>query len=98
MLSVEGELDLATAPDLRATVLDRADEGERRIVIDMTSVPFVDSSGLGAIVACLKHVRELGGDLVVVAPEGSPTRKLFVLTGLEDAIGHVATPAELPPT
>ena len=44
---------------------------------------FIDSSGLGAIVACLKHIRERGGELALVAPEGSGLRRLMDLTGLD---------------
>jgi len=52
-------------------------------------VGFVDSSGLGAIVACLKHVREHGGEMKLIAPEDSPVTKLLSLTGLEPSIARV---------
>jgi anti-anti-sigma factor len=55
----------------------------------------VDSSGLGAIVACLKHVRELGGELMLVAPDASPVAKLLSLTGLEPSIARVLTVDDL---
>lgn len=93
---VAGELDLATAAELRAAVLRESDGGARSIAIDLNAVPFVDSSGLGTIVACLKHLRELGGELVLVSLEGSAIRKLLGLTGLDGAVRQVATAAELP--
>jgi anti-anti-sigma factor len=55
----------------------------------------VDSSGLGAIVACLKHVRELGGELMLVAPDASPVAKLLSLTGLGPSIARVLTVDDL---
>jgi anti-sigma B factor antagonist len=67
VLTVRGELDLYTAPALRDRVLAAAAEGQRRLVIDLSGVPFMDSSGLGVIVACLKRLRESGGELAVVA-------------------------------
>src|SRR5262245_44347425 len=62
ILSVEGELDLYTAPTLRERVLMTAGDGGR-LIVDLTGVPFMDSSGLGVIVSCLKRLRESGGDL-----------------------------------
>jgi len=82
ILSVEGEVDLYTAPAVREAALD------------LTEVPFMDSSGLGVIVACLKRLRELGGDLAVVSPPSSPPTKLLSLTGLDHAIPTHATVEE----
>jgi anti-sigma B factor antagonist len=94
VLSVRGELDLYTAPALRDRVLAASDEGQRRIVIDLSGVPFMDSSGLGVIVACLKRLRESGGDLALVTAPGSPPSKLLSLTGLDRAIPTFSTPDE----
>lgn len=95
VLAVSGELDLATAPGLRERVRDMASDEPLKVALDLTEVGFVDSSGLGAIVACLKHVRELGGDLVLVAPDASPVAKLLRLTGLEPSIARVQTVDDL---
>ncbi len=69
LVKVAGELDLATAPELRDAILGQIDDGARILALELTAVGFMDSSGLGAIMACAKQVRGLGGDLVVVAPE-----------------------------
>jgi anti-sigma B factor antagonist len=95
VLAVSGELDLATAPSLRERVREMTPGGPLKVALDLTGVGFVDSSGLGAIVACLKHVRELGGDLVLVAPAASPVAKLLSLTGLEPSISRVQTVDDL---
>lgn len=94
VLTVRGELDLYTAPALRDRVLAAAAEGHRRLVIDLSGVPFMDSSGLGVIVACLKRLRESGGDLALVTAPGSPPSKLLSLTGLDRAIPTSSTPDE----
>ena len=78
VVEVKGELDLYTAPSFRESVLDAGDAEDPKVIVD-----FLDSSGLGAIVACLKHIRERGGDLALVAPEGSGLRRLMDLTGLD---------------
>jgi len=95
VLAVAGELDLATAPGLRERVREMTPDGPLKVALDLTAVGFVDSSGLGAIVACLKHVRELGGELVLVAPDASPVAKLLSLTGLEPSIVRVLTVDDL---
>lgn len=86
VVTVVGELDLYTAPSLREAALEAAGRGPSRLILDLTEVPFLDSSGLGVIVACLKHLREIGGDLVLVTAPTSPPAKLLSLTGLDKAI------------
>lgn len=83
VVEVKGELDLYTAPSFRESVLDAGDAEDPKVIVDFRGLGFIDSSGLGAIVACLKHIRERGGDLVLVAPEGSGLRRLMDLTGLD---------------
>jgi anti-sigma B factor antagonist len=84
VVEVGGELDLYTAPSFRESVLEAADEVDPpRVIVDFHRLGFIDSSGLGAIVACLKHLRERGGELTLVAPDGSGLRRLLDLTGLD---------------
>ena len=83
VVAVKGELDLATAPQLRDAILQLSVGGQHRVIADMTEVGFVDSSGLGVLVGSLKHLRELGGELALVAPESSPLSRLLDLTGLD---------------
>jgi anti-sigma B factor antagonist len=91
ILSIEGEVDLYSAPAVRDAALAAMDSGVDHLVLDLTAVPFMDSSGLGVIVACLKRLREMGGDLAVVSPASSPSTKLLSLTGLDHAIPTHAT-------
>jgi anti-sigma B factor antagonist len=86
ILVVGGELDLYTAPRLRDQVLGTVDDGVDRIAIDLSGVGFIDSTGLGILVACLKRVRERDGRLVLIAPEASPLRRLLSLTGLQQVL------------
>ena len=86
VLEARGELDLYTAPKLRDDVLGIIDRGDQRIAIDLNGVGFIDSTGLGILVACLKRVREREGRMVLIAPESSPLRRLLSLTGLEQVL------------
>jgi anti-sigma B factor antagonist len=94
VLSVEGEVDLYTAPAVREAAIEAMEAGADHLLLDLTEVPFMDSSGLGVIVACLKRLRESGGDLAVVSPPSSPPTKLLSLTGLDHAIPTHATVEE----
>lgn len=73
----DGRLNMVSGPTLRETVKRRIDAGEPRIVVDLSRVPFMDSSGLGALISCLKTAREASGDLRIVAPS---TQVTMVLT------------------
>ena len=86
MLVARGELDLYTGPLLRDEVLATIEDGADRIAVDLLGVGFIDSTGLGVLVACLKRVRERDGQLVLIAPESSPLRRLLALTGLEQVL------------
>jgi anti-sigma B factor antagonist len=93
VLVANGELDLYSAPRLRHEVLAALEGGVTQIALDLHDVGFIDSTGLGILVACLKSVRERDGRLVVIAPETSPLRRLLALTGLEKVLPtHIALP------
>jgi anti-anti-sigma factor len=53
------------------------------VVVDLDGVSFIDSSGLGVLVACLKRLRERNGSFAVVAGGTSSLHKLLALTGLD---------------
>jgi anti-sigma B factor antagonist len=88
IVAVSGELDLYTSPTLRSSIHDAAAPG-RQIAVDLTDVSFIDSSGLGALVGALKHVRELDGSFAVIAPDDGPLSRLLGLTGLDQIVHPV---------
>jgi len=81
ILSVGGEVDVATAPRLREQLIDLVNGGQHRIVVDLSDVEFLDSTGLGVLVGALKRVRTQDGDLALVCTE-SRILKVFEITGL----------------
>lgn len=85
VVTVVGELDLHTAPRLREALLPLAEEAGASVVVDLTEVPFLDSSGLTVFVVALKRLREQGGSLRLVAPSPRVV-KVFAITGLDAAI------------
>lgn len=67
VLKVSGRVDLVSAGRLRRVVEEAIDGGRRSLVVDLGEVPFVDSSGVGALVGALKLTRQVGGELRIAA-------------------------------
>jgi anti-sigma B factor antagonist len=63
-----GRLNMVSASALRETVSEALSAGRTRIVVDFSGIDFVDSSGLGALIGCLKSARQAGGDLRIAQP------------------------------
>ncbi len=75
-----GELDAFTVSQFRQALAELA--SNRRILIDMSGVPFVDSAGLGALIGGIRRARELGGDVAVSCNRPTLTRLLHT-TGFD---------------
>ncbi|MHB8146284.1 MAG: STAS domain-containing protein [Vulcanimicrobiaceae bacterium] len=79
--SLRGSLDLATSPSVRAALTQAAANGKHEIVVDLTQVEFLDSTGLGALIGAHRRAIESGGTLRLVVSEG-PILRLLNITGL----------------
>ena len=83
-VAVTGELDLYSVPLLVAELEALAPDGPD-VVIDLTAVTFVDSTGLGAILLNARRLRDAGGAMALVC--SSPTtRKLLELVGVDRVV------------
>jgi anti-sigma B factor antagonist len=83
VIAVRGEIDVATSPALRERLYATIDQGARTVVVDLSQLAFIDSSGLGVLVATLKHIRERDGELVLKGLD-HPAMRVFEITGLTD--------------
>jgi anti-sigma B factor antagonist len=72
VLKIEGQLDAVTVPDLRPTLDALVAEKRKRIVVDLSFLRLIDSSGVGAIVALFKRVRAQGGEVTVSGLRDQP--------------------------
>ncbi len=81
LVEISGELDLHAAPPLRAALL-KATEGEKsRVLLDLSEVTFLDSTGVGVLVEALKRARARGGE-VHFCGAGARVKRVFEITGL----------------
>jgi len=88
VVTVGGELDVHTAPSLQAALAALDSSG--RIIVDLTGVSFLDSTGLSVFVNALVDARERQATLVVVA-SAPRVVKVFTLTGLDSALSLHST-------
>lgn len=91
VVALGGRLTASGAPALRSAVAELIAAGEARVVIDMTDLQFVDSSGLGALVGGLKSARVAGGDLRIAAVSEA-VRTVLHLTNLDRVLRDYPTP------
>lgn len=82
ILHVVGEVDVSTAPRLRDELSRAIADGCHDLIVDLSDVPFLDSTGLGVLVGRLKATRLLGGDMVLAALQDRTLRN-FHITGLD---------------
>lgn len=86
-ISVRGELDLSTAPELEVP-LDQALEGdEGSLLIDLTQCEFIDSTGIALIVRAWQRLQGgNNGRTLVLCSQNDQVRRVLEITGLELSI------------
>ena len=93
ILTVSGELDLATAPKLRARLTAAIDAGVNRLVIDLCPLYFLDSIALAVLLHARRQLGDAGRMAVAVAPE-SYTRLIFEVAGMPQCLDVFDTRAQ----
>jgi anti-sigma B factor antagonist len=78
-----GEVDLASADELRRPIVELLDAGARSVLVDLRGVTFLDSTGIHVLVAAHRHAGALGARMPLVLG-GRATRRVLELTGLMD--------------
>jgi anti-sigma B factor antagonist len=93
VLQPTGRLNMVAAPAFKSLVEETVAGGRTRIVVDLGAVTFIDSSGLGALIAGLKATRQAGGDLRIAdVPEQVMT--VLRLTNLDRVLRAHPTVAD----
>jgi anti-sigma B factor antagonist len=82
VIELGGEIDLYTAPEFKERMVELIEDGKKRIVVDLSSATFIDSTTLGVLVGGVKRLRPAGGSLALVCTDQNIT-KIFEITGLD---------------
>ncbi len=77
----EGAIDLHVAPEMRASLRELIDQKPRRLIVDLSKVPFVDSSGLAVLIGAMQSLEHEGG--------------IFMLAGAREAVRLILESARL---
>jgi anti-sigma B factor antagonist len=85
LIAVHGELDLFTTPELRTRINEMIDEGTRELIVDLSETAFVDSTGLGVLLAAMKRLRSCDGELVIL-DSSSNVLKTFEVAGVDQIL------------
>jgi len=85
VVHVAGEVDLANAPELDAQLATVMSDSPSQLVVDLTDVTFMDSTGLGVLVRALKRSRELEIRLDLIVTN-ERVLKVFGITGLDTVL------------
>lgn len=97
VVAASGDVDISTSPDLRAALVEAtggtAGTGARAVVVDLSDVPFLDSTALGVLVGAYTALRRTGGRFAIVNDHQS-VLKVLRITALDDVLGVHPTLAE----
>ncbi len=81
VLDLNGEVDSYNSPKLREKMVNLIDDGQSNLVINLSGVDYIDSTGLGTLVGGLKRASEKGGAIQIICPN-EQIYKVFSITGL----------------
>lgn len=68
VVQLKGRLDMLSAAEVKRALGEYVAAGQRRLIVDLAQVAFIDSSGLGALIGGLKAARLAGGDMRIASP------------------------------
>jgi anti-sigma B factor antagonist len=87
VIAVGGEIDFQATPSFREWVATRIAAGGRRLLVDLSTATFIDSTAIGVLVGAAKRLQDTGDALVVVCPESNRrVRRIFDIAGVENVI------------
>jgi len=81
IIALSGEADVYTSPTIKQQIVDLLNNGTTKLIVDLTSVEYLDSTGLGVLIGGLKRARERDGDLKLIC-ENVRILRIFEITGL----------------
>jgi anti-sigma B factor antagonist len=84
ILAIRGRMDAVRVGAIREEIARLPDKGHTRVVLDLSGLEWIDSSGVGTLVVLYKNVKAKGGEVVAAALQRQP-REIFRLLRLDTA-------------
>ncbi|CAL9343127.1 hypothetical protein SUDANB58_00308 [Streptomyces sp. enrichment culture] len=81
LLTVRGYLDVDTATEFQHHLANQLHHGRRHFLLDLSEVPFMDSSGMNIILRVYQEVREIPGSVHIISPTPA-VQRILDLTGV----------------
>ncbi|MCX5335781.1 MULTISPECIES: STAS domain-containing protein [unclassified Streptomyces] len=81
LITVQGYLDVDTATEFQHHLANQLHHGRRHFLLDLSQVPFMDSSGMNIILRVYREARELPGSVHIISPPPA-VRRILDLTGV----------------
>lgn len=86
VLTVGGEIDYATSPQLKQRIDEHLKSDERHLVLDLSWTTFVDSTAIGVLMGAASRLHELGRGSLGVVCSNEQVLQIFQISGLESAV------------
>ena len=97
VLTLDGELDIASAPSIEEALRDAEEQSPPVLLIDLRALQFMDSTGLRTILSADARARDAGRRLVVVQGDKN-IQRVFQVTRLYERVEIVSDPADVEPS
>lgn len=94
IVDMEGEMDIYTSPQVKKEMVQIAERGVTQVILNLSKIEYMDSSGLSVLIGGLKRLREAGGDLALVGL-GLRTQRIFEVTGMSTIFDIYLTEEEV---
>jgi anti-anti-sigma factor len=91
--ALSGEIDLSNAKALEGEIADAVPNTARGMVLDLSKLTYLDSSGIRLLLSLAGRLRWHGQDLVLAAPPESRCRRVLSLAGIDSTV-HIETTVE----
>ncbi|WP_128376186.1 STAS domain-containing protein [Streptomyces cavernae] len=93
LITVEGDLDIDTATELQHHLANQLHHGRRHFLLDLSAVPFMDSSGMNIVLRVYQETRGNSGSVHVISPTPA-VRRILDLTGVSITVPTVGSVEE----
>src|ERR1051325_7181054 len=93
VIALGGEVDVYTSPRVQEEIVNLLNGGTHKLIVDLTGVEYLDSTGLGVLIGGLKRARERDGDLKLIC-DNVRILRIFEITGLTKIFDIHRTEAE----